>query len=96
MVQALVTRSSCVFHRLKTIKICWFLGNDDQMEMVKFLLEKAVVLETMVLLTPKQGAMENTVPPLRSLHEQLLLLPKVSTNVMFVLHEHEEDNTEFW
>lgn len=64
MVQALVTRSSCVFHRLKTIKVSWFLGNDDQMETVKFLLEKAVVLETMVLLTPKQGAMENTVPPL--------------------------------
>lgn len=88
----------CNFPYLKTIVINRFFGIDDQMQMVKFLLQKAVALETMVLVIPKggiKGSLRNdsipqaksNVAQLRLLHEQLLHLPKVSKNDRFVLKE---------
>ena len=121
MSDEMVQPSGCVFCCLKTIMFNGFLGSERQMQMVEFLLQKAVVLETMVLVIPK-GAIntalrslrndsisqlgpimsdtdlvvipnkflfvgndsispaKSTVDVLRLLHEQLLLLPKVSTN----------------
>lgn len=89
--------SSQVFQCLKTVKIAAFYDSDKQMEMVKFLLEKAVVLETMVLVTPdehmksllrKKGYPRYRRASLRLLYKQLLLLPKASTNARIVLEEH--------
>eukprot|EP00268_Persea_americana_P029338 TRINITY_DN2837_c0_g1_i7.p1 TRINITY_DN2837_c0_g1~~TRINITY_DN2837_c0_g1_i7.p1 ORF type:complete len:170 (+),score=20.53 TRINITY_DN2837_c0_g1_i7:76-510(+) len=126
----MVQPSGCVFCCLKTIMINGFLGREKQMQMVKFLLQKAVVLETMVLVIPKEAInrslrndsisqlgpimsdtdlvvipnkflfvgndsispAKSTVDVLRLLHEQLLLLPKVSTNAQLVLKEHTKDD----
>lgn len=92
MVDEMEQPPGCVFHRLKTIKMKRFYGIHMQMHMVKFLLEKAVALKTMVLVTPKAGSkgyIRKHVAPMRLLHEQLLLLPKVSTTAQFVLQERE-------
>lgn len=99
----MVQQTSFVFHHLKTIKINRFFGTDKQMQMVKFLLEKAVALETMVLVIPTEdikGSPRNDyisqakskVARLRLLHEQLLLLSKESANARFVLKNHTEDD----
>ncbi|XXG59625.1 hypothetical protein AAC387_Pa04g1676 [Persea americana] len=130
MSDEMVQPSGCVFCCLKTIMINGFLGREKQMQMVKFLLQKAVVLETMVLVIPKEAInrslrndsisqakpimtvtdlmvlpkeflllgndsisqAKSSVAVLRLLHEQLLLLPKVSTNAQFVLKEHTKDD----
>ena len=55
MSDEMVQPSGCVFCCLKTIMINGFLGREKQMQMVKFLLQKAVVLETMVLVIPKEA-----------------------------------------
>lgn len=74
------------------------------MMVVKFLLKKAVLLETIVLVTPKEGieayrrdeSLSQAKPDVALLHEQLLLLPKVSTNAQIVLHEHSEDDNSLF
>ncbi|KAJ8617255.1 hypothetical protein MRB53_013441 [Persea americana] len=96
--------SGCVFHRLKTITLNGFYGSGWQMMVVKFLLKKAVLLETIVLVTPKEGieayrrdeSLSQAKPNVALLHEQLLLLPKVSTNAQIVLHEHSEDDNSLF
>ena len=73
------------------------------MQMVNFLLEKAVALETMVLVIPTEDIKESPrnnyisqakskVARLTLLHEQLLLMSKGSTNARFVLKNHTEDD----
>ncbi|KAJ8618045.1 hypothetical protein MRB53_014231 [Persea americana] len=85
----MVQPTSFVFHHLKTIKINRFFGTSKQILMVKFLLEKAVTLETMVLVIP---VAKSKVAQLRLLHEQLLLLSKGSTDARFVLKNLTEDD----
>lgn len=79
-----------------------FMGMRDMLT-VKYLLEKAIVLETMVLVPPKEvskGSAGNdsisqanpNKASLKLLHEQLLLIPKVSKNAKFVLYENAEDD----
>lgn len=92
-----------LFYHIKMIKINSFCGNKVEMELVKFLLEKAVVLEYMILVTPRKGINDSmrTTPKiskeaeLRLLHEQLSLLPKASSNACIVLCEHSEDDNSF-
>lgn len=73
------------------------------MHVVKFLLLKAIVLETMVLVTPREvteGCIGKrsvykaklNMASLSSLHEQLTLMPKGSTKAQAVLYEHAEDD----
>ncbi|RWR90839.1 F-box/LRR-repeat protein 13-like protein [Cinnamomum micranthum f. kanehirae] len=87
-----VQPSGCVFHCLKMIEMNGFYGDDKQMQMVTFFLEKAVKLDTIVLVTPKEGTegyVRYDEASFGFLHEQLLLLPKASRNARVVIQEDE-------
>ncbi|KAF9625217.1 hypothetical protein IFM89_020803 [Coptis chinensis] len=102
--------SSCFFYNLQIVKITSFQGSHTEMKMVEFFLDKAVVLESLVLVVAsdfhlekdidsiKEGdgvasQSENCNVPLRILHDQLLQLPKVSTDAQILLFEHWEVDT---
>lgn len=97
--------SECIFGHLKTIKMNSFLGRNHEMQLVKFFLEKAIVLESMVLVTPrkdinvalkKRYSATSQTPSeelqLEHIQDQLLLLPKASFDAEIVLCEDGEDN----
>lgn len=52
-----VIQSSVVFHHLKMTRLNGFYGSGNQMSVVKFLLQKAILLETMDLVTHKEVIM---------------------------------------
>lgn len=94
--------SECAFNHLKTIKINGLKGHCNEMRLLKFLLEKAISLEKLVLvmaptLSKKDSCAqsESTQKPLLSdLHEQLLLLPKASSGARIVMCDYSEaDNS---
>ncbi|XP_058089610.1 F-box/FBD/LRR-repeat protein At1g13570-like isoform X1 [Magnolia sinica] len=95
-----------VFDHLKMIKINNFCGCKDDLQLVEFFLEKAVVLESLVLVAPKESIknnidddstsqLETTEVPVRILREQLPLLSKASPNAQIVLYEYSEDDRSF-
>lgn len=95
--------SDGVLHRLKTIKMSNFHGNEAEMKLVQFLLEKAIMLESLILVTPEKGVenfsernsasqTELDGARLSFLHEQLLLLPKASMDAQIVLYEYSEND----
>ncbi|XP_077242104.1 F-box/FBD/LRR-repeat protein At1g13570-like [Tasmannia lanceolata] len=93
----------CVFDNLKTIKMSSFRGQKNEMLLVKFFLEKAIVLESLVLVVPENSIgnvnkdyssasqSESLEMPLKLLHEELLLLPKASRKAQIVLCENPQD-----
>ncbi|XXG59630.1 hypothetical protein AAC387_Pa04g1680 [Persea americana] len=86
-----VQPSGCVFHCLKVIEMNGFYGDDKQMQLVRFFLEKAVKLDTIALVTPKEGTkgyVRYDEAPFGFLHEKLLLFPKASRNARVVVQEH--------
>lgn len=95
--------ADCVFYHLKTVKFNSFCGCENQMWLVKFLLEKAIVLESLVLVEPKNGIKdsagkdlatdaESNETQLRLLGEQLKLLPKASAYMQIKLCKYLEDD----
>lgn len=85
--------ADCVFYHLKTIKLNSFCRHENQMCLVKFFLEKAIVLESLILVAPKNGIKdyvgkdlpihtESMDTPLRLLSEQLMLLLRCANSVM--------------
>lgn len=81
------------FVQLKAIKVTNFKGSRNEMRLLSFLLQKAPILETLVLVLPtvkedngkeKQG--------LRILRGQVSLLRKASPFVQIILHEFGEDD----
>ncbi|KAF9611814.1 hypothetical protein IFM89_035799 [Coptis chinensis] len=102
--------SSCFFYNLQIVKITSFRGSDTEMKMVKFFLDKAIVLESLVLVVASDFHLEKDIDnikdgdgvasqsencnvPLRILHDQLLKLPKASTDAQILLFEHWEVDT---
>ena len=68
-----------------------FYGDDKQMQLVRFFLEKAVKLDTIALVTPKEGTkgyVRYDEASFGFLHEKLLLFPKASRNARVVVQEH--------
>ncbi|XP_043700618.1 F-box/FBD/LRR-repeat protein At1g13570-like [Telopea speciosissima] len=66
--------SCCVFHALRTIKITNFRGSEAEMRWVKFFLEKAVILESLVLLSPRNSYSGEENNPAGKMDSQLRLL----------------------
>lgn len=53
--------SDITFNHLKAIKLSNFKGSMSEMKLVRFLLERAVVLETMVLVTPPKADLKGSI-----------------------------------
>ncbi|XP_058081582.1 F-box/FBD/LRR-repeat protein At1g13570-like [Magnolia sinica] len=98
----------CVFHRLKTITMNCFGGQQDEIRLVKFFLEKAIVLESLVLITTPKSHLEKGVGgiqkatksysecnemPLTLLYKRLSLLQKASSDAQIVLCKHPKDSS---
>ncbi|XP_020593285.1 uncharacterized protein LOC110033591 [Phalaenopsis equestris] len=81
------------FDHLKMIKVTNFKGSRNEMRLVSFLLQKAAILETMVLVLPavKEGNGKERLV-LRILRGQVLLLGKASPCAQIILHEFGEDD----
>ena len=95
------------FNHLKAIKVSNFIGRGSEMRLVGFLLKKAVILESLVLVGPPKSSMQSMdiepsssvaetattrINDLESLRLQLALLPKVSSRAGVILCEHSEDD----
>ncbi|XP_020593289.1 LOW QUALITY PROTEIN: F-box/LRR-repeat protein At3g26922-like [Phalaenopsis equestris] len=81
------------FDHLKMIKVTNFKGSRNEMRLVSFLLQKAAILETIVLVLPavqEGNGKERLV--LRFLRGQVLLLRKASPCAQIILHEFGEDD----
>lgn len=99
--------SDISFNHLKAIKLSNFKGDMGEMRLVRFLLERAVVLETMVLVTPPKTDLKGSINheqynsaseaisqnnvDLIFLRGQLSLLPKTS-RANIVLCEYLQDD----
>ncbi|XP_020593286.1 putative F-box/LRR-repeat protein At5g54820 [Phalaenopsis equestris] len=81
------------FDHLKMIKVTNFKGSRNEMRLVSFLLQKAAILETLVLVLPavQEGNGKETLV-LRILRGQVLLLEKASPCAQIILHEFGEDD----
>lgn len=98
--------SGISFNNLKVIKISNFRGRKAEMRLVGFLLQKAVYLETLVLVWPPESAEESMdmepsnsgletattrINDLVNLQVQLSLLPKAASQARILLCEQSED-----
>lgn len=99
------------FNHLKVVSIRNFLGCEGGMRLVSFLLEKAANLESLVLIMhPKftdqimeiewsnnsvSGAASRKMNDLKSLNDEVLMLPKASAHANILLFEHEVGNM-YW
>ncbi|XP_058089656.1 putative FBD-associated F-box protein At1g61330 isoform X2 [Magnolia sinica] len=91
--------SECIFDKLKLIKITGIMGHRNEMRLVKFLLEKATVLEALILIGQKDSFLQSKftqIQPLMLLHDQLLSLPKTSLDARIVLCEQSDDDNNLW
>lgn len=93
------------FDNLKVIKMTNFLGSNNEMKLVKFLLERAAVLEYLLLVSPpfddtgclaKQNVgIERTKPEermcIKIILGQISMLPKASPEVCIKLVEFQQD-----
>ncbi|KAJ4976986.1 hypothetical protein NE237_002092 [Protea cynaroides] len=100
----------CGFDHLKVIKMCNFRGSNVELKMVKFFLERAVVLESLVLVVLQKSYAQNGLEdeaedfgcPSNSgnetssglLHEKLLLLPKASSGAQIFVCEGLEGGND--
>ncbi|XXG59648.1 hypothetical protein AAC387_Pa04g1697 [Persea americana] len=91
--------SECTLSQLKVIKISGLKGHCNEMRLLKFLLEKAIILEKVVLVmaaTSEKDLRTQSesiqMPLLSNLRERLLLLPKASSGAQIVLCEYSEDD----
>jgi FBD len=73
-----------IFQNLKWIKITNFEGSPIELKLVKFLLEKAIVLES-IFLVMKRCDKSNDSSSLRIVQEQISILPKASKDAHVVL-----------
>ncbi|ONK74716.1 uncharacterized protein A4U43_C03F9410 [Asparagus officinalis] len=98
------------FNHLKVVKLNNFRGSNTEMILVKFLLQKAVILEYLVIVAPsidlEKGAdaestnsssqcKNNEIMGSQSLRDKLSMLPKASPNVNIILCDFMEDDTGF-
>ncbi|XP_058069867.1 F-box/FBD/LRR-repeat protein At1g13570-like isoform X2 [Magnolia sinica] len=83
-----------VFDHLKVIKMNGFRGLKDEMQLVKFFLEKAIVLESLVLVAPQEAICDmkdfaseskSVEAPLYLLRKQLLILANASSSKTQIL-----------
>lgn len=58
--------SCCIFNCLHTIKINNFRGTEAEMRLVKFFLEKAVELESLILVSPQSSYPEKSISDLKT------------------------------
>ncbi|XP_028056794.1 FBD-associated F-box protein At4g10400-like [Camellia sinensis] len=84
----------CDFNHLKTIKISNFKGTDTEINLIIFFLEKAISLESLVVVgsqsyhsTDKENPMNKSLEDIR---ERLFQLPKASLNIQIVFCEYSE------
>ncbi|GMP74860.1 hypothetical protein CsSME_00032134 [Camellia sinensis var. sinensis] len=84
----------CDFNHLKTIKISNFKGTDTEINLIIFFLEKAIFLESLVVVgsqsyhsTDKENPMNKSLEDIR---ERLFQLPKASLNIQIVFCEYSE------
>lgn len=83
-----------LFYNLRKVKINSYRGYPNEILLVKFLLEKAIVLELLLLVAPAPEINENDSleTPMSSVLEQLSLFPKVSSEAQILFYEYEEDD----
>lgn len=81
------------FCHLKTVKIEYFTGIEYEMWWMKFLLEKAVVLESLILIYPtkyKEGTLEY-MEKLLWFYEQLLSMERASSRAKVIVSSCSDD-----
>lgn len=85
--------SECAFNQLTAIKINGFKGHRNEMRLIKFLLEKAILLKKLVLVMApvskedsKSQSESTRMLLLSNLREQLLLLPIASGGRVLALY----------
>ncbi|XP_058073165.1 putative FBD-associated F-box protein At1g61330 [Magnolia sinica] len=88
-----------MFDHLKVIKMNGFRGLKDEMLLVKFFLEKAIVLESLVLVAPQEGVFNmkkdsaSESKSVNRLRKLLLTLAKVSSSdAQILVSESSEDD----
>lgn len=74
-------RVICLSSRLKTIEICSFKGNEDQMELVKFFMKNAKCLERTKININNQRCEEKY-----EMSKRLLMFPRASKECTVVLY----------
>ncbi|XP_039131350.1 uncharacterized protein LOC120267737 [Dioscorea cayenensis subsp. rotundata] len=96
--------SAITFNHLKVIKMNNFKGCKSEIRLVKFLLEKAIVLVDLLLVVPKKPCMEEHNSSssgthyyadrreIEMIHGQLVSFPKSSPGAKVVLCEYDEDD----
>ncbi|KAH7675700.1 RNI-like protein [Dioscorea alata] len=96
--------SAVTFNHLKVIKMNNFKGCKSEMRLIRFLLEKATVLEVLLLVVPKKPGMEEDNSSssethyyvdrreMEMIHGQLVSFPKSSPGAKVVLCEYDEDD----
>ncbi|XP_058073168.1 putative F-box/FBD/LRR-repeat protein At1g78760 [Magnolia sinica] len=78
-----------VFDHLKVIKMTGFIGGDLEMQLVKYFLERSIVLELLVLVAPQNGVFKMK----RILRKRLSILAKASTsNARILISEYSDDD----
>ena len=97
-----------IFNNLKVIKVNNFRGTTSELRLLKFLLQKAVVLQFLVIVAPPTDTKEETDAEhigsssqckpnervgLRIFRGQLSVLPKASSNVHIVVCDYLDDDT---
>ncbi|KAH0470047.1 hypothetical protein IEQ34_001605 [Dendrobium chrysotoxum] len=86
-------KCNTTFDRLKVIKITNFKGSSNEMSLVSSLLQKAAVLETLVLvIRPAKESNGEGILDWRILKGEVLLLQKASPTAQIILHEFGEDD----
>lgn len=86
------------FEFLKMIKVNNFKGHNNEMRLVKFLLEKTSALEYFVVVAPKEltddeynkNVVDGSLDFLHYLHLQLTRITKASPRANIILIEHDD------
>lgn len=81
-----------VFNDLRMVKINSFRGYPNEIRLLKILLEKAVALELLILVSPAWDINEtaSTGMPVSASLEQLLLFPGTSSEARILFYEYGE------
>lgn len=80
------------FPRLKFVKVKGFKFEKHELELVSYFLGKAISLETLVLVFPRNGGC-NVFPPDIQIYSELFLSWKVSPQAKIFMYEHLKDTS---
>ncbi|KAF5205238.1 Fbd-associated f-box protein [Thalictrum thalictroides] len=98
--------SDCTFSDLRIVKISYYRGSDSEKKLLKFILDNAILLETLILVAAPDSFTDTVINNIEDgsgafhsgtykktrslLHDEMLRWPKASKDAQILLFEHSE------